>query len=136
MAAGKASEDGAKILSPAIISTSNIRIPKHYHGFRFNLDFFAAAADGMWWHDHRFPGGIAFTANATGHMRAFMDWYREPGRDHGAWAVTQAMMTIARSHPTKPIEESDKTEKTARAEGRVTWLLDLKPRGRYPSCLG
>jgi hypothetical protein len=101
-----------------------------YHGFRFNIDFFAAAGDGIWWHDHRFPGGIAFTANATGHMKAFMDWYREPGRDHGPWAVTQAMMTIARSHPTKPIGGGDRSEKTARQEGRVTWLLDLNQEGK------
>lgn len=101
-----------------------------YHGFRFNLDFFAAAGDGTWWHDHRFPGGIAYTANATGHMKAFMDWYSEPGRDHGAWAVTQAMMTIARSHRSKKIERGDGTEKNAREEGRVTWLLDLNQEGK------
>lgn len=97
-----------------------------YHGFRFNLDFFAAAGDGTWWHDHRFPGGIAFTANATGHMIAFMDWYSEPGRDHGNWALTQAMMTIARSHPMNGAKEGGtRTEQAAREEGRVTWLLDL-----------
>lgn len=101
-----------------------------YHGFRFNLDFFAAAGDGLWWHDHRFPGGIAFTANATGHMKSFMDWYSDPGRDHGAWAVTQAMMTIARSHPTKPLNGGAKSEKTAPEEGRVTWLLDLNQEGK------
>jgi hypothetical protein len=101
-----------------------------YHGFRFNLDFFASAGDSTWWHDHRFPGGIAFTANATGHMKAFMDWYSEPGRDHGAWAVTQAMMTIARSHPTRPTTSGDKSEKGARAEGRVTWLLDVNEEGK------
>lgn len=98
---------------------------KAYYGFRFNLDFFAAAGDGTWWHDHRFPGGVAFTANATGHMRAFMDWYSDPDRDHGGWAVTQAMMTIARSHATKPSRTGDGSEKAAREEGRVTWLLDL-----------
>lgn len=98
---------------------------KAYHGFRFNLDFFAAAADGTWWHDHRFPGGVAFTANATGHMKAFMDWYSDPKRDHGDWAVTQAMMTIARSHATKPSQGTDRSEKAAKEEGRVTWLLDL-----------
>lgn len=103
---------------------------KTYHGFRFNLDFFAAAGDGTWWHDHRFPGGIAFTANATGHMKTFMDWYSEPGRDHGAWAVMQAMMTIARSHPTKPIKAADKSEQSAGEEGRVTWLLDLSHDGK------
>jgi hypothetical protein len=101
-----------------------------YHGFRFNLDFFAAAGDGTWWHDHRFPGGVAFTANATGHMKAFMDWYGDPGRDHGAWAVTQAMMTIARSHATKPSQGGDRSEEAARAEGRVTWLLDLNAEGK------
>jgi hypothetical protein len=101
-----------------------------YHGFRFNLDFFAAAGDGTWWHDHRFPGGIAFTANATGHMKAFMDWYAEPNREHGHWALTQAMMTIARSHATKPGLTTDKSEKAAREEGRVTWLLDLNPQGK------
>jgi len=101
-----------------------------YHGFRFNLDFFAAAGDGTWWHDHRFPGGIAFTANVTGHMKAFMDWYSEPGRDHGDWALTQAMMTIARSHPTRTINDTDRSEKAAREEGRVTWLLDLNKEGK------
>src|SRR4029078_7843148 len=31
------------------------------YGFQFNIDFFACAGHGRWWHDHRFPGGIAFT---------------------------------------------------------------------------
>src|SRR5262249_46012510 len=72
-----------------------------FYGFQFNVDFFAAAGDRRWWHDHRLPGGIGFTANSTGHMKAFLDWYREKGSDHSDWAVTQAMMTIARSHPMK-----------------------------------
>jgi hypothetical protein len=98
-----------------------------YHGFRFNIDFFAATGDGTWWHDHRFPGGIAFTANAAGHMKCFMDWYSEPGRDHGVWALTQAMMTIAKARPMKGVKPgAAPTEQTAREEGRVTWLLDLK----------
>jgi len=97
------------------------------HGFRFNIDFFAAAGEGRWWHDHRFPGGIAFTANAAGHMKCFMDWYGEPGRDHGHWALLQAMMTIAKAHPTRGEQAGgDKSERVAREEGRVTWLLDLK----------
>ena len=40
-----------------------------YYGFQFNIDFFAAAGDKRWWHDHRLPGGIGFTANSTGHMK-------------------------------------------------------------------
>jgi hypothetical protein len=101
-----------------------------YFGFRFNLDFFAAAGDGTWWHDHRFPGGIAFTANATGHMKAYMDWYSDPDRDHGDWAITQAMMTIARSHAARPSPTGDKSEQAARSEGRLTWLLDLNREGK------
>jgi hypothetical protein len=103
-----------------------------YYGFQFNVDFFAAAGDGRWWHDHRFPGSIAFTANAVGHMKSFMDWYSEPGRDHGAWALTQAMMTIARSHRTKPDKEDGRAHvpEGRSEEGRATWLLNLSPEGR------
>ena len=64
-----------------------------FFGFRFNMDFFACAGDGRWWHDHRFPGGIAFTANSTGHMIASREWYG--GKDDGrTWALKQAMLTI------------------------------------------
>jgi hypothetical protein len=100
---------------------------RDYVGFRFNIDFFAAAGDGRWWHDHRFPGGVAFTANATGHMKAFREWYSDRGGSNPAWALTQAMMTVARAHPTKPVKpEAPPTEQTAKEEGRLTWLLDLK----------
>src|SRR5262249_8473402 len=71
-----------------------------YHAFQFNIDFFAAAGDGRWWHDHRIPGGIAFTANSVGHMRSFLEWYAAPGEDHGGWALKQSMLTIANAHPT------------------------------------
>lgn len=71
------------------------------YGFQFNVDFFASAGDGRWWHDHRIPGGIGFTANSAGHMRFFKDWYEKPGTDHGDWALKQAMITIAQAHPTK-----------------------------------
>lgn len=32
------------------------------------VNYFAAHADGRWWRDHRFPGGIAFSINSVGHM--------------------------------------------------------------------
>src|SRR5207249_3795074 len=38
--------------------------------------------------------------------------------------------TIARSHPTKGIKAVDKSEKAAREQGRVTWLLDLNQAGK------
>jgi hypothetical protein len=36
--------------------------------FTFSVDYFGAQGDGRWWHDHRVPGGVAFTANSAGHM--------------------------------------------------------------------
>ncbi len=96
-----------------------------YYGFQFNVDFFAAAGDGRWWHDHRIPGGIAFTANSTGHMRHYKDWYGQPGSDHGEWAVKQAMITIAQAHPTAAGGSG-----SPQAEGRVTWLRDLDANGK------
>lgn len=94
------------------------------YGFQFNADFFACAGDGRWWHDHRFPGGIAFTANSTGHMMRFREWYQ--GKDQGeAWALKQAMLTIKNAAPTKSTNGSEPQD-----EGRVTWLRQLDETGR------
>lgn len=93
-----------------------------FYGYQFNVDFFASAGDGTWWHDHRIPGGIGFTANSTGHMRYYRDWYEHPGSDHGAWALTQAMQTIDNAHVV--------ADKAGGAhQGRVTWLIDVGPKG-------
>jgi hypothetical protein len=99
-----------------------LRNPKDdkYYGFQFNVDFFAAAGDKRWWHDHRIPGGIGFTANSTGHMRFFRDWYEQPGSDHGPWALKQAMLTIAGAHEVEVAGE----------KRPVTWLLDVDDKGR------
>jgi hypothetical protein len=104
-----------------------------YYGFKFNIDFFAAAGDGRWWHDHRAPGGIAFTANSTGHMLHFKEWYDVAGQDQGEWVIMQAMKTIAHAHPTSiqaASAESGGAEPNQQSadpikEGRGTWLLDL-----------
>jgi hypothetical protein len=32
------------------------------------VNFFAAAGDGRWWHDHRIPGGVGFSINSVGHL--------------------------------------------------------------------
>ena len=98
----------------------------HFYGFQFNVDFFAAAGDQMWWHDHRIPGGIAFTANSTGHMRHFRDWYEQPGSDHGEWALKQAMITIAQAHAVK----SNEVSQSPPADGRVTWLRNVDTNGK------
>jgi len=79
--------------------------------FLVNLDFFAAQGEGRWWHDHRIPGGFAFTANATGHMACFQSWY-ERKTDSTRWTLNTAMRTI------------DGAQKTA--WGVATALLPLK----------
>jgi hypothetical protein len=95
-----------------------------FFGFRFNADFFACAADGRWWNDHRFPGGIAFTANSTGHMIRFREWYQ--GKDQSeSWALKQAMLTINNAAPTKSTITGD-----AQEDGCVTWLRPLDSHGK------
>lgn len=78
--------------------------------FTFSVDFFAAAGDGRWWHDHRVPGGLAFTANSAGHMRRYKEWYQKRP-DQQEWLVATAMETIARAKDTK--------------YGKATWLRPL-----------
>ncbi|HEY3852963.1 MAG TPA: hypothetical protein VGO67_01060 [Verrucomicrobiae bacterium] len=69
-----------------------------FHKFRVILDFFASAADQRWWHDHRFPGGIAFTFNSLGHMARTKEWY-EKNATPTEWAAKLAMHTIASAFP-------------------------------------
>ena len=94
------------------------------YGFQFNVDFFACTGDGRWWHDHRFPGGIAFTANSPGHMMRFREWY-ESKLQSESWALKQAMLTIHNAAPTKSTEGDDPI-----AQGRVTWLRALGTYGQ------
>ena len=95
-----------------------------FRGYRFNVDYFACAGDGRWWHDHRFPGGIAFTANSTGHMVAVSEW--DGGRSDGkAWALKQAMLTIKNSARTRETNSAEPSE-----QGRVTWLRPLRADGK------
>lgn len=41
---------------------------QHLLQWRVGVNFFGAQGDGRWWHDHRIPGGIAFSMNSVGHM--------------------------------------------------------------------
>jgi len=36
--------------------------------WRVGVNFFGAQGDQRWWHDHRIPGGMAFSMNSIGHM--------------------------------------------------------------------
>jgi hypothetical protein len=74
------------------------------------VNYFSAQGDGRWWHDHRIPGGMAFSMNSVGHMartiaeRALL---RNPGLQPGNvpreklvyWALPKAMRTIGLQQP-------------------------------------
>ncbi len=36
--------------------------------WRAGVNYFSAQGDKRWWHDHRIPGGMAFSVNSVGHM--------------------------------------------------------------------
>ena len=97
---------------------------RSFYGFQFNADFFACAGDGRWWRDHRFPGGIAFTANSTGHMMRYRDWYQAKEQNE-SWALKQAMLTIQNAAPTRVIDSDNPAE-----QGRATWLCPLDASGK------
>jgi hypothetical protein len=77
--------------------------------FTFSVDFFASAGHLRWWHDHRVPGGLVFTANSLGHMVCQREWYGGE-KDQIEWALRTAMLTI------------DKAEKAV-PHGPATYLL-------------
>ncbi len=75
--------------------------------WKVGVNYFSAQGDGRWWHDHRIPGGMAFSMNSVGHMaRALAE--RERGKDPNRarrfdvipreklvyWALPKAMKTI------------------------------------------
>jgi hypothetical protein len=72
------------------------------------VNLFAAQGDGRWWHDHRIPGGVAFSMNSVGHMARKLaeDAIRAnpnlaeraaqmPAEQLEQWALPLAMRTIA-----------------------------------------
>jgi hypothetical protein len=86
----------------------------NYVKFEFTIDFFAAAGDGRWWHDHRAPGGLLFTANSVGHMMRHREWYLGL-KDQKDWVIQNAMLTIDGAAETP--------------YGPATWLRPLKQNG-------
>src|SRR5438445_4117426 len=36
--------------------------------WKVGVNYFSAQGDRRWWHDHRIPGGMAFSMNSVGHM--------------------------------------------------------------------
>jgi hypothetical protein len=68
----------------------------HVRLFKGGVNYFSAQGDQRWWHDHRIPGGIAFSVNSVAHMAR---------SETGRIAIEQLMQSL--SHNVDP----DKAEK-------------------------
>jgi hypothetical protein len=112
-----------KILHDSLILTINREGEATEHrSWKVGVNYFSAQADGRWWHDHRIPGGMAFSMNSVGHMArtlAESERLRDPERARRCdelpreklvyWALPQAMRTIG------PLVQDS---------GRGTWLAE------------
>jgi hypothetical protein len=70
------------------------------------------------------PSAMCFTANSTGHMMRYLEWY-EGKEEVEVWALKQAMYTIQHAAPTKSGESDDPI-----TQGRATWLRPLNVEGK------
>lgn len=98
--------------------------------WKVGVNYFSAQGDGLWWSDHRIPGGIAFSMNSVGHMartRAERALRKNPELLHDGqpreklvyWALPKAMKTIG-----PPIEGSNRGTWLA---SRGTFVEDKEP---------
>jgi hypothetical protein len=102
------------------------------------VNYFSALGDKRWWHDHRFPGGMAFSVNSVGHFvrsekiaSAMIELNENLGvSDEEGWsdskvdslekALVLAMRTISLAADTN--------------SGRATQLLTLGKHSNLPAC--
>lgn len=84
--------------------------------FGVGVDYFAAAGDQRWWHDHRMPGGMAFVLNSPGHM-ALSRRRREVVVD----AAEEAVRGLISAHPelTQTLAKTKSVLKVAVEEPRT-----------------
>ncbi len=79
--------------------------------FAVGIDYFSVQGDRRWWHDHRFPGGIAFGMNAPGHM-ALAEAQRRALEEGVNEALLEEYLRVKRA-PSK--EKSTQLEKALKA---------------------
>ena len=83
------------------------------YGWRVGVNLFVSAGDKRWWHDHRIPGGLAFSMNSVGHMArngalrrltdpkaSLIPLKGKLGIDSLSTALKFAMLTISGAQPT------------------------------------
>jgi len=102
----------------------------HVWRWRAGVNYFAANGDGRWWHDHRMPGGIAFSVNSVGHMARSGAITKLLKNGAGALGLDPAQL------PASPIDSLDKALLVAMqtiagasetVSGRATTLRPLAP---------
>lgn len=80
------------VLDPVFHETDQAHVDR----WQAPLNFFAAQADGRWWHERRIPGGIGFSINSVGHAMRILGRERGLGEcGVGRWALAMARATIA-----------------------------------------
>jgi hypothetical protein len=71
--------------------------PDDYREWVVGVNFFGCQGDGRWWHDHRFPGGLAFSMNSVGHMV-------RSGAEHNDRASQLAVAAGEKPRPRKKLD--------------------------------
>jgi hypothetical protein len=90
--------------------------------WKVGVNYFSSQGDRLWWHDHRIPGGMAFSMNSVGHMarsRAESEIRRNPTMARQCAAVPREKLVYF------ALPTAMKTIGPPRAGGtRATWLAD------------
>jgi hypothetical protein len=97
------------------------RDPAEYRRWKVGANLFASQADGRWWHDHRIPGGLAFSMNSVGHMARKL--VEEAIQSNAELAERVARMPVEKLE-TWALPLAMRTIQTA-SRGRIpgTWLI-------------
>jgi len=114
--------DADKIHVDDLILRTNDGRQERLRQWPVGVNYFSAQGDGRWWHDHRFPGGMAYSMNSVGHMaRRHVEQKLRNSSQRAAqlqdaareklvyWALRKAMETIG---------------VRVAGSGRGTWLME------------
>jgi hypothetical protein len=95
------------------------------------VNAFASAGDRHWWHDHRVPGGVAFSMNSVGHLvksselRGHKDELADSLGAAGGLRTKFNSLEIAHLYAMLTIAQAQRT-----ADGTATRLLPMPPEER------
>jgi len=92
--------------------------------FAVGVDFFSVQGDRRWWHDHRFPGGIAFVMNSPGHM-ALAEAQRRALEESANEALLEEYLRLKRAPNKEKNKQLEKAFKAALARLKKTKVESL-----------